>query len=222
MGDNPIYQELDQYYVPNDQKPLVQKSQKNQKTKIVSILLIIIFTVLGLELFLYFFVYPLATAAEVKFEGLNRLEEEDLLKKSSALFSQPWAKLDEETVTAFFYDNPLIDTVVVKKKFPNYITVIIEERVPVVVAIAQTNDKSIPISIDKKGVVFQIGGALTEGLPLLSGLNFESVQIGMRVHANIRPLLEKLATVLEKNPAFLKGISEIQILPKDYGDYDLA
>ncbi|MGL4986915.1 MAG: cell division protein FtsQ/DivIB, partial [Treponemataceae bacterium] len=50
----------------------------------------------------------------------------------------------------------------------------------------------------------------------------ESVQIGMRVHANIRPLLEKLAIVLEKNPTFLKGISEIQILPKDYGNYDLA
>ncbi|MGL4982085.1 MAG: cell division protein FtsQ/DivIB [Treponemataceae bacterium] len=222
MAESQIYSDINQFYPFSDHNQSPRKKNPDAKAKILPIIVIIIFTVLAIELLLYFVVLPLSTGVDVEFTGLNHINEEDLLQKSSLLFSQSWGRLDQETISAFFYDHPLIANISVEKKLPNHVIVNVEERVPIAMAIVLSGDKSIPISIDKKGVVFQVDGHVSEKLPLISGLNFESVQVGMRVHSKLRPFLEKLSEIAETNPSYLESISEIQILPKDYGNYDLA
>ena len=89
--------------------------------------------------------------------------------------------------------------------------------------LATINGKTVPVQIDKKGVIFSIDKGMPSGaIPLVTGFIFENPAEGMRLHARLRPLMEQIAKIQESNPEYFSAISEIRVLPKDYGTYELA
>lgn len=99
----------------------------------------------------------------------------------------------------------------------------VTERQPVAVGFGTLNGSTVPVAIDKNGVVFSVG-ALPENknLPVLTGLQFDDPQAGMRLNEQLVPLLKQLADMESKNSVLLSSVSEIKIAPKPYGGYDLV
>ena len=82
--------------------------------------------------------------------------------------------------------------------------------------------KTVPVQIDKNGVIFAVNrGMPKENVPVISGLTFESISEGMRLNAKLRPLMEQISKIYEKNPGYFANVSEIKILAKDYGSFEL-
>ena len=206
-----------------EEKSMSQK-QYGTKSKALFALILVFAAIIVLELVLYFIVFPLNKGIDVVYSGITAGHENYYRKNSQYFFNKSWIKLQSTDVEAFFYDSfPLVESVSVKKSFPNKIFVNIEERIPVVSSIVLINGVSVPILIDRKGVVFQIGGNVAAtNLPLLSGLNFSSIQPGVRLNEKLQPLMEKIAEISETNPSYLANVSEIKIVPKEYGSFDLV
>ena len=206
-----------------DAENSVPQRQYGAKSKALIALLFIFVAIIFLELMLYFIILPMSKRTEIIFSGMGTENERYYRQNSEAFFSKSWIKLQSDELEALFYDTfPLVERVNVKKSFPNKILVNIEERIPVVSSIVLINGVSVPILIDRKGVVFQVGGNVAAtNLPLLSGLNFSSMEPGVRLNEKLQPLMEKIAEISATNPSYLANVSEIKIVPKEYGSFDL-
>jgi cell division protein FtsQ len=108
----------------------------------------------------------------------------------------------------------------------SYIT--LEGRKAVAMSLAPVNGKLEPVLFDKYGVVFQIGndgfdsGVAMETLPLISGLVFAEVSLGMKLPVIFRGFLADLAKLSSTAPELLGTISEIQASRKVYDGLELA
>ena len=59
-------------------------------------------------------------------------------------------------------------------------------------------------------------------IPLISGLPVEGMQLGMRFPSKFRPLMAQIAAIGELPQKYFSAISEIQVLQKEYGNYELV
>ena len=79
------------------------------------------------------------------------------------------------------------------------------------------------MSIDRFGVVFQVGSLpKNQNIPVLTGLQFDDPHAGMRLNEQLVPLLKQLHEMESRNSLLLSSVSEIKIVPKAYGGYDLV
>ena len=59
-------------------------------------------------------------------------------------------------------------------------------------------------------------------MPVISGLPVEYMAQGMRIPAKYRPLIEQIARIKSLPQQYFASVSEICVLPKDTGNYELA
>jgi cell division protein FtsQ len=120
---------------------------------------------------------------------------------------------------------PLVESADVIKHFPDSIEIVLKTRTPVAAALADVNGRTIPAFIDREGVLFSVGGdggAAGAGLPVISGLVFESVAPGLRMPEFLAPLFSDLDTLRSDAPELLAAISEVHVSRKKYGAYELT
>ncbi|MCR5605745.1 MAG: cell division protein FtsQ, partial [Treponema sp.] len=82
---------------------------------------------------------------------------------------------------------------------------------------------TVSVQIDENGVLFpSVGDVASDGsIPLITGLPFEYVQNGMRLPAKYRVFMEQIAKIKKLPQKYFAAISEIHVIPKDYGNYEL-
>ena len=69
--------------------------------------------------------------------------------------------------------------------------------------IVNINGKTVPIQIDKNGVIFAVDrGMPNASVPLITGFPFESISEGMRLNGKLRPLMEQIAEIQSTNPEY--------------------
>ena len=118
--------------------------------------------------------------------------------------------------------NAAIESVSVEKKFPDQILVKITERKPVCCSLVVVNGKTVPIQIDKSGVIFSVGSNLaTNNMPLITGIELSTIQEGMRIPKKYRSLILQIQEIMERNPVYFNALSEIRVIPTDYDSYEL-
>jgi cell division protein FtsQ len=121
---------------------------------------------------------------------------------------------------------PEVEAAMVARRFPDGVKISVIRRTPVAVALAVSSDgRSVPVTIDRKGTVFQVGSAsLLSGTsgPVISGLLFEDPRPGVRLPAFLQTLVADLARLRAENPALLDTISEIRVVKKNYDAYELV
>ena len=117
---------------------------------------------------------------------------------------------------------PLVAEARVLKKYPDKVLIEITERKPVGVLLATIGGRTISMEIDKTGTVFNVASKKEpQELPVISGLSFQTIRAGMKVHKQLVPLFKQLDLLQKKNPVLLSEISEMKIEQKKYGGFDL-
>ena len=59
-------------------------------------------------------------------------------------------------------------------------------------------------------------------LPLVSGIPVENIPEGMRIPQKYLGLMEQIAAIRELPQDYFAAVSEIHVVPKEYGNYELV
>jgi len=192
------------------------------KQVLLKILISILVLFLTFQIAWYFLVLPSTSQVTISVTGNTQVEMDELLHWAGITGTETWMRLSSPEVATRLAANPLFERVRVEKKFPNRILVNVTERKPVALGFGLVNGRTVPIEIDRTGIIFRIGSSVGRNLPLLTGLSIENPVPGMRLDVQFRQLLDQLALIEQRNPALLASISEIKIQEKTYGGYDLV
>lgn len=212
---------LDDFF--NDNKIEQKKVNSEKKIKIVKIVFFVLcFLLLG-EFIVYKYVMPSFSNPKVTIYGQKQFSAQEIAEKLLVMNSSNWFDFDVDMATAILASEPAVETVSVEKKFPDRILINIVERNPVAVTFVVNNGYTSPIEIDKNGVLFEVkNNQSLNSLPIVSGLPIEYISNGMRIPQTFRPLIDQIAKIQAGSQQYFASISEICVLPKEYGNYELA
>ena len=202
-----------------------QETVKDKKLIALKVLVIVLGSFLVLEALLYSFVLPLFSAPEIKYSGLNYLTKNELNEKLSELDCSTWSGFSTEMAVSVLSTISCVESVAVDKHFPNKISVKIKERNAVAKSIICQDGTSKSVQIDENGILFSVNSASVAtdySVPLVSGLPIDNLQEGMRLPAKYRVLMEQISDIRKLPRKYFAAVSEIQVVPKEYGNYELV
>ena len=205
----------------------VKKDEKSEDKKFVllKVLVILLASALLLEGIIYTFVHPLFNRPAVIYSGLSSVTKEQLAQKLSPLSSSTWSSFNIEKAVTLVSEISCVESVSIDKQFPDKIYIKIKERTPVARSIVSIDGASKSIQIDENGVLFSLQSDAYLGdssVPLVSGIPLENLKDGMRLPAKYRPLMDQISSIRKLPQKYFAAISEIQVLPKEYGNFELA
>ncbi|MBQ6029585.1 MAG: FtsQ-type POTRA domain-containing protein [Treponema sp.] len=218
MSDYSAVSEFDQYIV---------KRRPDEKTddkffKLMKIVVSVLCAMLLLELLLYKFVQPSVRASRVVFEGLKSYTAEELTQEILPFCRANYFSFDTAAVASRLSAVSGIESVEIEKRFPDKIIARIKERESVAMTFVSDGGKTIPVQIDKNCVLFEGGSAaLDSDVPIVSGLPVEFLSGGMRIPSKYRTLIDQIGRIREMPQKYFAAVSEICVLPKKYGNYEL-
>ncbi len=220
MSDYSAVNEFDQYIIRKD---------GNEKTderffKYIKIIIAVLCALLAVEVILYKFVKPSVSSPHIVFSGLKNYTAEELTKEILPLCRGNYFSFDTGAVASRLSAVGGIESVEIEKHFPDKVTVIVKERESVAMTFVYDGGKTIPVQIDKNCVLFETGASkITEdkSIPIISGLPVEFISGGMRIPTKYRALIEQIKKIRELPQKYFAAVSEICVLPKKYGNYEL-
>lgn len=196
-----------------------------KKVKIIKVVFCVLCFLLIGELVGYKYIMPSFSSPKITVSGQKNYSAEEIATKLLVMNSTNWFDFDVEQAAAILSSESGIDNVIVEKKFPDKIYISIEERVPVAVTFIDNNGCSLPMQIDKNGVLFpgkKTAMPDSNEAPIVSGLPVEYMSSGMRIPSKYRPLIEQIAKISALPQKYFASVSEICVIPKEYGNYELA
>ena len=212
------------YFLSEDYEGSDSKAEK--KIKFIKVIFCVLCFALLCELVIYKYIMPSFSSPKVTVTGQKEYSAEEIARMLLPMNSTSWFDFDVEQAVALLSSEAGIDHVSVEKKFPDKIFVNVAEREPVAVTFVMENGHSSPVQIDKNGVLFPgkkaVSAAPDEVLPIVSGLPVEYMSKGMRIPAKYRPLIDQISKIREMPQHYFASVSEICVLPKDSGNYELA
>jgi len=112
---------------------------------------------------------------------------------------------------------------VVEKVFPDALNITLYGRAPLAMFFFTTPEgASIPLVIDDQGVVFEIGSGVSEwDLPVITGVKFRQLKVGMKLPEAVLPILQDLRTLQNQEPNLFRLISELRLISKSTGVLDI-
>lgn len=220
MSDLSLLGEFEQYEVSDKYK----KEKDSKFFKWIKILVIALVAVLLFELVLLKVVHPSMGAPKLIISGNNNYSSEKLNEVLAELPAQNWFSFDTEGAASRLSAVSGIDCVKIEKVFPDKIKINVTERESVAMMFVNDNGRTVPIQIDKNGVLFTntSGGVKEDGsVPIISGIPVEHLAEGMRIPAKYRVLIEQIAKIQALPQRYFEAVSEICVVPKTYGNYEL-
>ena len=216
------YLENDYFLSDGDENSPENKAEK--KIKLIKVIFCVLCFALLCELIIYKYVMPSFSSPKVTVIGQKDYSAEEIARMLLPMNSTSWFDFDVEQAVAILSSEAGIDHVSVEKKFPDKIFVNVTEREPVAVTFVMEHGRTSPVQIDKNGVLFpgKRNPAVESELPIVSGLPVEYMSKGMRIPAKYRPLIDQISKISEMPQHYFASISEICVLPKDSGNYELA
>ena len=207
-------------YTESLNSPQTVKKAKGKKLLKIVILSVLLFLA-GNSVY-YLFIVPFNATAKIQLLGIDTILEAELKKAAGLTGTEKWGKIDKDALLHRITSYPLVAEARVVKKYPDKVLIEIIERQPVGILLATVGSRTIPMEIDKTGTVFKAASKKTpQILPIISGLSFQNIRAGMKVHKQLVPLFKQLDLLQRKNPALMSEISEMKIEQKKYGGFDL-
>lgn len=205
--------------------PAMQREAKQDKLITV---LKVVFVVLALcvagEFAYYKFLKPSLEYPVVSVSGTENYSAGEIVDVLRPMNVANWFDFDADKAVAIIASMPGIDTVSVRKSFPNKIYIEVAERTPVASTFIVNNGHSVPVQIDRNGYIFpeRKGDAENASMTIISGLPVEHYSDGMRLPSKYRPLIEQIYNIQKLPQKYLAAVSEICVVPKEYGNYELV
>lgn len=199
--------------------------KKDKKVLFLKLFVIVMVAVLLVEALLYTTIVPGLSPAKIEVFGNESISTRSVMELIADVSNQTWAKFDTAEAVQKLSYIPCIESVSVEKTFPDKVLINITERTPVAKTVLIEDGKSVSVQIDKNGVLFKQSNSTVlsdSSIPLVTGIPLESLQDGTRLSSKYRILMDRIADISVLPQNYFAAISEIKILPKDYGNYELV
>ncbi len=215
---------LENDYFLSDESDYSSDNKAEKKIKLIKVIFCVLCFALLCELVIYKYVMPSFSSPKVTVTGQKDYTAEEIARLLLPMNSSSWFDFDVDQAVSLLSSEAGIDHVVVEKRFPDKIFVNVSEREPVAVTFVLEKGRTKPVQIDKNGVLFpgKNTPSAEAALPIVSGLPVEYMSKGMRIPAKYRPLIDQISKISELPQHYFASISEICVLPKDSGNYELA
>lgn len=211
---------LDNDFFDSDSASDERRSDK--VTKVVKIIVAILIFALFLEIMIYKFIVPSHDLPRVNISGNNFYSSEEIAEYLRSMNCTSFYDFDVDSALSILSSVPGIKNAEIKKVFPDKIYISVEERQPVSVIFANIDGVSKPLQVDEEGVLFPEKVKIDEGkVPIISGIPVEYLGEGMRIPEKYRTLLNQIEKISSLPGNYFQSISEICVLPKEYGNYEL-
>ncbi|MCR4790009.1 MAG: FtsQ-type POTRA domain-containing protein [Treponemataceae bacterium] len=225
MNSEVVLSDLNGYYHSNENiYDAVEKSEtkKGNKTNVLKVLVIVLAVLIAIEAIVYAVLMPCLAPVKVSYTGLESFTPQQVNNYLQVTSKTTWINFDAAKAAGRLSSNVIIENVEIEKKFPDKVSINIVERKAAAVTLANVNGKTVPVQIDRNGVIFAVNrGMPEENVPLVTGFTFDSISEGMRLSSKLRPLMDRIAGIYEKNPAYFTDLSEIRVVAKEYGTFEL-
>ena len=211
--------------VSSREKAHAKEEKKDGKVVFFKVIAILFMIFLGIEAVIYAFLVPCFGIPRVEYKGLETISSDLLEEKLEPMATDSWNKFNPSRAVALLSTVSGIESVSVDKKFPDQVVISVRERVAVANSIVFENGRSKSVQIDENGVVFTANSdalAQDTSIPLVTGIPSENLVEGMRLPSKYRVLMEQISQIRSLPQKYFAVISEIQIVPKEFGNYELA
>ncbi len=200
-------------------------SKKDSKSRAVKIVFLILLALLLIEGIVYFFAVPCMNNVKVSFRGFNNCRMQEAVDACGERLNKNYIKFNRAEVQSVIASIPEIESVKVTKRFPDRVYVTVKERDPVAVTFINNDERTIPIQIDKNGILFH--SSSTEipadgSIPIVSGIPVDNIPEGMRLPSKYHLLIDQIAKIQSVNRKYFAAVSEIHVVPREYGNFELV
>ena len=202
-----------------------KSEKKDKKVFLVKILVFVLAVLLFAELIISMVLVPCFSKPSITVSGLKSASQQEFTELLGSMKTSSWLRFDTQRAASLLSSVPYIDSVDVSKVFPDRVIVSVKERVPVAKTVINNGGRYISVQIDKNGVLFTGNRQKSDTdyeIPLVSGLPVKKFREGMSIPANYRVLLDQIETVRSRSQKYFAAISEIQVVQKEYGNYELV
>ena len=205
-----------------------RKAVSDSKLNAIKIFAAIFGILLICELCVYFFVVPCLDKVEISWSGLSSYSQESMTGVISPCVNRKFMNFSTAEAKSLVLSVPGVESVQIVKRFPNKVYIHVTERKPVAMTFVSSNGRTVPVEIDKNGVLFNgtsnsaLLGNSDTSLPLISGIPVENIPEGMRIPQKYRALMEQIDQIRSLSQNYFAAVSEIHVIPKEYGNYELV
>ncbi|MCQ2604086.1 MAG: FtsQ-type POTRA domain-containing protein [Spirochaetia bacterium] len=181
--------------------------------KAVIFILLLLLGIVGLEIFSQLVFAPAVSIKKVEVAVSPELgmTEAEISELSGVKGGESFYDVDPAEIEDRLMSFAPISKAVVRKKFPATIVMTVTGRQPFAHSFIMSGGISVPVTMDKEGVIYQIGNTNFDSrLPVVSGFDFDEIQLGARLPETIIPYFSRLEAVREAVPVLFNQISEIK------------
>ncbi|WP_407428202.1 cell division protein FtsQ/DivIB [Treponema sp.] len=201
-----------------------RKSSKN-KTNVIKVFVAIFCILLVCEFLVYMLVIPCMDRVDISWSGLSSYKVQNMQGVIGNSSNKTFLTFSTSDVKSALLTIPGIEDVKVVRRFPNKVYINVLERKPIAMTFISNNGRTQPVCIDKNGVLFTsdvISSDSDKSIPLISGIPVENIPEGMRIPQKYRALMEQIDSIRSLSQNYFAAISEIHVIPKEYGNYELV
>ncbi len=200
-------------------------SKNDSITRGIKIIFMVLSVCMVFEFVFYKFIRPCMNAPQVSVSGVKNYTPRELVDLLRPMNARNWFEFNENSAVSILASVSGISSVSVKKVFPNRIYISVVEREPVAVTFISHEGRTRAVQIDRSGVLFPerfTEGSDINSVPVITGLPVEHMTEGMRIPLKFRPLLDQIAEIQKNGHKYLAAVSEICVIQKEYGNYELV
>jgi cell division protein FtsQ len=159
------------------------------------------------------------TVRSITIKSELNLSTEEILSIAGIEESVYYYNLDTAQIREDLESLAQVREAVVERIFPDALIITLYGRTPLAMFFFTTPDgASIPLVVDDQGVVFEIGSGVSDwDLPVITGVKFRQLKVGMKLPERIRPTLQDLRTLQNQEPDLFRLISELRLISKSAG-----
>jgi cell division protein FtsQ len=191
--------------------------------RILVLIIAVLSIILALELVYHLVLAPRLVIDRIEVESNLPLTDTELLSLAGVRVGMPYFGTDVEEITHRILAHPVVRDAQVVAGFPNRLSITATRRTPLAVALAQTPDGVVPLVFDEQGVVFQLGlSDASAELPVVSGLRFATVGLGLELPAQVVDFLDQLRSLRMEAPELYRLFSEYRIVQKNEYAYEVV
>jgi len=201
------------------------ESRENRDGLAQRVLVIVIVTlslILVGELVYHLVIAPRLRIETISIESDLAISDEELLALAGLSTGTAFFSVDADAAAARLRRFPLVRDARVETTFPNSVSVSVARRRPLATALASTENGTVPLVFDEEGVVFQIGMDSVDDLPVVSGLRFATVDLGIQLPALVVDFLTQLREIKLSEPELYRLFSEYRIVQKNEYAYEVV
>ncbi len=184
--------------------------------------IVVLVVLIGAELLFQLVLKDRFTVKRVSVESELIIPNERLLEIAGISGAEHFFSLDIGAIQANLEAYPLIRAALVEKAFPDTVRISLTARKPLAVSFVRIDGRSVPVMFDEEGVIFQVGGAPADwDLPVISGLQLQSVRPGVVLPPMLHGFLADLRALQLASPTLFRQFSEYRIVRRGDHDFDV-